>query len=210
MKQQGYLITLEGIEGVGKSTHMEFIQHVLEAKGITPLMTREPGGTPIAEAIRHVFASHHDEPMTDETEFLLLFAARAQHVQARIKPSLTSGKWVVCDRYIDASYAYQGGGRGIPLERIAQLEAWVCQGCLPDLTLLLDAPVPLALSRIQCRAAADRVESEKVVFFQRVRDAYLARAAQFSARFRVIDASGSPESVQMQLHTVLTEFIENH
>lgn len=208
---RGCFITLEGIEGVGKSTQMEFVRDVLEAGGIPHIvLTREPGGTPISEAIRQIFISHHDKPMTLETEFLLLFAGRAQHVQNLIEPSLARGEWVVCDRYVDATYAYQGAGRNIPIAIIEQLDKWICQHCEPDLTLLLDAPVPLALSRVEKRAAADRIESEQEVFFQRVREGYLARAARFPKRFRLIDASFTPESVRSQIHHVLTQFLEKH
>lgn len=206
---QGCFISLEGIEGVGKSSQIEFIRSFLAKNGVVDaVVTREPGGTPIAEAIRKIFITHHAETMVDETEFLLLFAGRAQHIENLIKPSLQRGAWVICDRYVDSSYAYQGAGRHIPQEVITRLTEFVCKGCMPDLTLLFDAPVALALSRTQSRGSADRVEAEDEAFFERIRAAYLARAAAFPERFRLIDASVSPEQVQAQIESVLIDFLE--
>ena len=207
---KGKFITLEGIEGVGKSTHINFIQNTLSEAGILNLIsTREPGGTPIAEAIRQVWLAHYEEGMTIEADLLLLFASRAQHVQHLIKPNLEKGVWVLCDRYVDASYAYQGGGRGVALDLITQLDHWICQRCEPDLTLLFDAPVSLALARIKNRKA-DRIEVENEDFFERVRECYLMRSKQYSKRYRLIDASQSMDEVQKQLHAVLLEFMGSY
>lgn len=209
--QRGQFITLEGIEGVGKSTQVEFIQQVLEALGVPHvIITRETGGTPIAESIRQILLVHHDEPMALETELLLTFASRAQHIHGLIRPSLDRGEWVVCDRYVDTTYAYQGAGRGMDFSLIEMLEKWICRDCMPDLTLLFDAPVPLALSRIKNRSKLDRYESEEVTFFQRIREYYLARAKTFPQRFHIIEASFSPESVQAHIEAILREFVETH
>jgi len=205
---RGRFISLEGIEGVGKSTQTEFIKQVLQTSGVENIVvTREPGGTPIAESIRHVLLSHHDEPMMLDTELLLLFAGRAQHIQNLILPALDRGDWVLCDRFVDASYAYQGAGRGVPNDLIEILDKWICKNCQPDLTLLFDAPVQQALSRITHRVA-DRIESETEMFFWRVRDAYMARATYYPKRFRVVDASVSPEAVQTQLQKILSDFLK--
>lgn len=206
---RGYFITLEGIEGVGKSTQLESIRQLLADRGLSVLMTREPGGTPIAESIRRVLLAHHEEAMTQQTEVLLLFAGRAQHIYSVIKPALDNGKTVLCDRFTDATYAYQGDGRGFDPRFIAMLDQSICAQLTPDLTLLLDMPVDQALTRIKDRAT-DRFEVEDVDFFQRVRKGYLSRARAFPTRFRVINAGESRSGVQAQIKMVIEEFLRMH
>ncbi len=202
-KQLAYFINIEGVEGVGKSTAREYISEYLNNAGVDFVLTREPGGTQIAEAIRDVLLSHHTEVMSDDCELLLMFAARAQHIARVIRPALAAGKWVVCDRFTDTSYAYQGAGRGLGQQRVAGLEQWVHADLQPDVTILLDAPVELGLERIKQRSAKDRIEEEGLGFFQRIRDCYLQRAKTFSERYRIIDASQSLENVQAQLAQLL-------
>lgn len=204
---RGCFITLEGIEGVGKSTHLPFIQTYLAQKGVSIVATREPGGTPAAEAIRHVLLNQHEEQLNRQTELLLLFASRSQNISNLIEPALAAGKWVLCDRFTDASYAYQGYGRGIPLEEIAGLEQWVQGDLRPDLVLLFDAPVNISLRRAKGRGKLDRFEIENASFFERVRKGYLARAKQFPERFKIIDASVSLLTVKDQIKNVLDEFL---
>lgn len=190
------LITVEGIEGVGKSTHIGFICDLLRARGIDVVATREPGGTRLGERIRDLLLDHSSPAMHPDTELLLIFAARAEHIHQVVLPALAAGRWVVCDRFTDASYAYQGGGRGIAGSRIAALERWALGDLQPHLTLLLDACVETALARMKGRRGADRFECEAVNFFIRVRRAYLERAAQQPQRICVIDANGSVEAVR--------------
>ena len=185
----GKLITLEGGEGAGKSTVLEAVRARLAAHGIDALVTREPGGTAVGEACRAILLDPALRGLCAESELLLMFAARAQLVRERILPALAAGKWVLSDRFTDASYAYQGGGRGQPLERIADLERWAAAAVVPDLTLLLDLPVADGLARANGRGAADRIEMENADFFERVRAAYRARAAAQPQRFRVVDAA---------------------
>jgi len=185
-------VTVEGIEGVGKSTQIARISHALSERGIEHVVTREPGGTPLAERIRALVLDAGQEVPTATAELLLMFAARSQHLEQLIEPSLTAGRWVLCDRFTDATYAYQGGGRGLSPERIAQLENLVQGSRRPDRTVLLDAPVALSLARAGKRnetAGSDRFEAERVEFFERVRRAYLARAAADPHRIRVVDAA---------------------
>lgn len=203
---EGKFITLEGSEGAGKSTAMQAVQDWAQQSGIEFVVTREPGGTPLAEKIRELLLDKNHTAICDDTELLLMFAARAQHLNELIKPSLRSGQWVLCDRFTDATYAYQGGGRGIAHERIAQLEQWVQGELRPDLTLLLDLPVAQGLARAGERGDLDRFEQEKISFFERVRTAYLDRATQFPGQYRIIDASQSVEVVRQQIHKALTEF----
>ncbi|MCB1658082.1 MAG: dTMP kinase [Pseudomonadales bacterium] len=200
-------ITLEGTEGVGKSTALAYIQDYLNAHYVPFISTREPGGTPLAEKIRQLLLTKDDEKMAYHTELLLMFAARAQHLQQVIKPALAAKKWVLCDRFTDASYAYQGGGRGLPIHDIAQLESLVQGSLQPTLTLWLDAPVELGLQRAAARQELDRFEQEKVDFFQKVRSVYQQRAEAFPQRFRRIDASLPLEQVQSQLKSVLSYFV---
>ncbi|GAA3905505.1 dTMP kinase [Halomonas cibimaris] len=211
MTQRGRLITLEGGEGVGKSTNMAFVTAWLEARGVEVVRTREPGGTPRGEAMRELLLDPgFDQPLAPDAELLLMFAARAQHLAEKIRPALARGAWVVCDRFTDATYAYQGGGRGLDAERIGVLERFVQQGTAPDLTLLLDMPVDAASRRVSQRAKAgggerDRFERERDAFFIAVRDAYRQRAAAEPARFAVIDAAKPLATVQRQLAAVLDQ-----
>lgn len=205
---RGRFITLEGIEGVGKSTNLRFIADRLAAAGISFVTTREPGGTPFAEEIRGLLLAPRDEAVSSEAELLLMFAARAQHVRALIEPALARGDWVLCDRFTDATYAYQGGGRGVDVARIAWLEDCV-QGTLrPDRVFLLDVPVATGLARARQRSGVgDRFEQERVDFFERVRAAYLARAAAYPARYRVIDAGVELAGVQVALDLALDDLV---
>ena len=200
-------ITIEGIEGAGKTTAVSFVQSFLQEKKIPFIVTREPGGTPIAEEIRRVLLHHHNESMTDITELLLFFAARAQHLENTILPALNSGKWVVCDRFVDASFAYQGGGRKLPLTLLQCLEKYVLKGKQPNLTILLDLPVSVGMSRIKTRGQHDRIEQEKQIFFESVRQSYLKRAAQFTQRFNILDADCSMAMMKTRLYTLLTDFL---
>ena len=200
---RGRFITLEGLEGVGKSTHMEFLRRSLEAEGLTVRMTREPGGTPGADEIRNTLLKVRNEGFDPMAELLLMFAARALHVENVIRPALAAGTWVLCDRFVDASYAYQGGGRGIPAGRIAALERMVLKGLKPDLTLLLDADVDVGMARVRSRGALDRFEREQDAFFRRVRRTYLARARKEPRRIKVVDASGDVGAVQARITTAL-------
>ncbi len=201
----GRFITLEGGEGVGKSTNMDLVVELVRQAGHQVLTTREPGGTPLAEEIRSLFLGVREEPVAGLTELLLIFAARAQHLETVIRPALAAGKWVVCDRFTDATYAYQGGGRGLPAEQIRILEDLVQGDLRPDLTLYLDVPVEVGLGRIGDREH-DRMEREQRAFFEAVRAVYLARAAAES-RFRVVDASGPLTGVQAQIRRLLAEFL---
>ena len=208
--KKGLFITLEGGEGAGKSTQLAYIRQRLEAAGVTLHVTREPGGTPLGEQIRELLLDHRQTDMATDTELLLMFAARAQHLAERIRPALAAGEWVLCDRFTDATYAYQGGGRGIDPQRIAVLENWV-QGTLrPDLTLLLDLPVNVGMARANGRGELDRFEREQQAFFDRVRVAYLAQAEREPGRYRVLDASQSIENVQRQIDAVLNPFLAAH
>ena len=204
---KGKFITVEGTEGVGKSTNMAFIEAWLKNAGIDLIITREPGGTELGETLRNVLLDAKQQSMCDDTELLLMFAARAQHLEELIKPALAKGQWVLCDRFTDATYAYQGGGRGIDMTRIAQLEQWVQGDLRPDMTLILDLPVEVGLERAGKRSAPDRFELEKDAFFQKVRDTYLSRAAQQPERYHVIDASPAIEVVQQSIQAVLDKMV---
>ena len=195
MSGLGRFITLEGGEGAGKSTLLAGLRAHLESRGVDLLLTREPGGTALGEAVRAIVLDPARRELCAESELLLMFASRAQLVRETIEPALAAGRWVLCDRYVDASYAYQGGGRGQPAERIAAIEQWACAGLVPDLTLLLDLPVSTGRARAAGRGAADRIEVEADGFFERVRAAYRARAVAGPERFRVIDASQPAEAV---------------
>ncbi|MFU8814081.1 MAG: dTMP kinase [Pseudomonadales bacterium] len=201
----GRFITLEGGEGVGKSTNLGFVAGRLRAAGLEVVTTREPGGTPLAEAIRQLLLTVSPEPIAPLTELLLVFAARAQHLARVIEPALARGAWVLCDRFTDATYAYQGGGRGLDGEVIATLEKLVQQGLEPDLTLYLDLSLEAAQARLGDRER-DRFEREELDFFQRVRDAYAARAAQAS-RFRIVDAGAPLAVVQQRLGAILDDYL---
>ena len=204
--KRGLFITLEGGEGAGKSTSLAFVREFLEQAGRRVLVTREPGGTPLCEKIRELLL-HGRDSMDVDTELLLMFAARAEHLARVIRPTLAEGACVVCDRFTDATYAYQGGGRGVPEARIRILEDWVQQGLRPDLTLLLDIPVEQGLGRAGQRSAPDRFEREKIDFFERVRNRYLAAAASEPQRIRVIDATCDIPQVQAQLRNALAEIL---
>ncbi len=207
---KGKFITIEGIEGVGKSTNLAFVRDYLTRLGKQVVMTREPGGTALGEKIRTVLLDHRNDAMVDDTELLLMFAARAQHLAEVITPALVRGDWVLCDRFTAATYAYQGGGRGIDEARIAQLEQWVQGELRPDLTLLLDAPTAVGLARAAAReGVADRFEREKALFFERVRDNYLAQSERYPQRYRVIDATQPLEQVTQQLESVLERYLES-
>jgi len=200
---KGKFITVEGIEGVGKTTNIDFIHHQLLAAGHDVVLTREPGGTPLGEAIRGLLLDPEYTGMDSTCELQLMFAARAEHLAKVVWPALQQGRWVLCDRFTDATYAYQGGGRGIDAGRIAQLEQWVQGDFRPDLTLLLDVPVEVGLARAGTRGELDRFEQEQVAFFERVRQCYLAMASEHPGRYRVVDASRSLQQVQAQLAELL-------
>lgn len=204
----GLFITLEGPEGAGKTTNREFLAERLRAAGRQVLLTREPGGTPLAERIRELLLTPSDEPMASDTELLLMFAARAQHLEQVIRPALAAGKVVLCDRFTDATYAYQGGGRGLSEERIAVLETFVQGDLRPDLTLVFDLPVEVGLARAAARGRLDRFEQEGREFFEAVRQAYLRRAARYPERYRIIDAGQPLDQVQQQLERLLPELQE--
>jgi len=199
-KITGKFITLEGIDGAGKSTHLEWLRETLEQRGHEVVVTREPGGTPLGETLRGLLLNHH---MHLETEALLMFASRREHLAEVIVPALQQGKWVISDRFTDASFAYQGGGRGIDEGRLRILEEWVQQGLQPDITLLFDVPLEVARQRLSANAALDRFEQEQQDFFQRVREAYLRRAAQFPARIRVIDSARPLQVIRAELETLI-------
>lgn len=204
---KGLFVVLEGGEGVGKSTNLEFIQNYLKNNGITFQASREPGGTELAEKIRQLILDKHNEPVADLTELLLMFAARAQHLQQKIIPALEQGDWMVCDRFTDATYAYQGGGRQLSKAIIVELEQLVQGDLRPDCVILLDAPVNVGRARAQARAELDRMESEAESFHQRVREAYLSRASQNSDCYAVVDASRNLEQVQDDITEVLKSLI---
>lgn len=197
---KGLFITLEGLDGAGKSTHLAWLERHFRDAGRAVVMTREPGGTPLGERLRAMVLN---EAMHADTEALVMFAARREHIEQVIRPALARGDVVISDRFTDASFAYQGGGRGIARERLEQLEVWVQEGLQPDLTLLFDLPETVAQARMQTRAAAgagaDRFEREQMDFHRRVRAAYLARAAQFPQRIRVLDGSLGVEAVAAQV-----------
>ncbi len=199
MSSQAYFISFEGIEGVGKSTAIKFFNKQLSQRNIPFVLNREPGGVKISENIRHVLLAHYDEPMSLDTELLLMFACRSQNIEQVIRPALQRGEWVISDRFTDASYAYQGFGRGMPLSRITELANWAHGELSPDITFLLDAPAKIGIERLKNRRSKDRIESEKIEFFERVRRGYLQLAAQSPQRFRVINADQTLAEVQQQL-----------
>lgn len=204
----GLFITLEGPEGAGKSTNRDFIASRLREHGVEVLLTREPGGTPLAERIRELLLAPSDESMAVDTELLLMFAARAQHLDRVIRPALEAGQVVLCDRFTDATYAYQGGGRGVSMARIAELERFVQGSLRPDLTLVFDLPVDVGLQRAAARGRLDRFEQEDRSFFDAVRQTYLERAARAPERYRVIDAAKPLADVQFYLDALLPELLE--
>ena len=203
MTANGLFITLEGPEGAGKSTNRDYLAELLGSGGREVVLTREPGGTPLAERIREIRLAPAAEPMAVDTELLLMFAARAQHLAQVVRPALARGALVLCDRFVDATYAYQGGGRGVPVERIATLEAFALGDLQPDLTLVFDLPVEIGLARAARRGALDRFEQEQRAFFEAVRQTYLDRAQAVPARYRLIDASRSLAEVQAELRALV-------
>ena len=203
MSGRGQFITFEGTEGVGKSTQLKHAATVLREQGIDVLVTREPGGTPMAESIRELLLAPRAESVNDITELLLMFAARAQHLHSRILPELTAGRWVLCDRFTDATLAYQGGGRGVPAESIAMLETLVQGDVRPDHVVLLDAPVETGMARARHRGELDRFEQEAVAFFERIRQTYLERAATAPGRYHVIDAARPVNAVSQDISALL-------
>jgi dTMP kinase len=205
---RGRFITVEGVEGVGKSTNMDFIADRVRAAGFKVLRSREPGGTPMAERIRDMLLQHGDEPLPDLAELLLFFASRTLNIENAIRPALENGTWVLCDRFTDASRAYQGAGRGLNMDRINTLAEWAHGDLNPDLTVLLDAPAEVGMQRAKKRGETDRLESEQMSFYTRVRAQYLALAEAEPERFAVIDASQSLALVQDQIGAVIEGLLE--
>jgi len=206
-RHKGLFITVEGVEGAGKSTQMAFIEDYLRQSGIELVVTREPGGTPLGEEIRELLLRPREGGMTDKTELMLMFAARAEHLEQKIIPALEQGQWVLCDRFTDATYAYQGGGRGIDGSLIADLERLAQGGIRPDITLYLDVPVEIGLARAEQRGNLDRFEQEDEAFFNNVRKVYLDRAASMPSIYRTIDASKDIEAVKDQVISILSDII---
>ena len=200
---RGRFITMEGGEGAGKSTMMDRVANWLEHAGHRVIRTREPGGTELAEKLREILLDRNNISLSGRAELLLMFAARAQHLEELIRPALVRGDWVLCDRFTDATWAYQGGGRGLPRDEIGSLETLVHGDLQPDLTLLLDLPVELGMKRAARRSQADRFEQESALFFERVRNAYLERAEAAPERFAVINAASNMEEVWSQIKSVL-------
>ncbi|MBS0318908.1 MAG: dTMP kinase [Proteobacteria bacterium] len=203
---RGRFITLEGIDGAGKSTHVPALQAAIAARGCTVVATREPGGTPLGEKLRELLLH---EPMTADAETLLMFAARQEHVATVVRPALERGDWVLCDRFTDATYAYQGGGKAVDPARLDALAGWVHGDCHPDLTLLFDVPLAVSRARLASAQAAgrvlDRFELERDAFAERVRETYLARAAAEPRRFRIVDSTQPPAAVEAQLRAWIAE-----
>lgn len=208
MVAKGQFITLEGIEGVGKSTHIQMLAEWLRVRGLDVVATREPGGTALGEAVRALLLDKDLPPMSAQAELLLIFAARMEHLDKVIRPALTAARWVVCDRFSAASYAYQGGGRGIDAARIAVLEDWVQGDLRPDMTLLFDIGVEQGLARARAQQPADRFEQEDLAFFERVRQRYRELAAADTEHWRVIDASQSLSAVRDQIEKTVEAFFE--
>ena len=198
----GKFITIDGVEGAGKSTQIDFIHNYLMDRGINVVLTREPGGTDLGEKIRELLLNP-DSNMHSDTELMLMFAARNEHIHQKILPALAQGDWVLSDRFTDASYAYQGGGRGLNIERIAQLEQWTLQDFSPDMTLLLDVEIEIGMQRVESRGKKDRIEQESLDFFNRVRDVYITRSKEHPQRIKLIDASQSSENISSQIQEIL-------
>ncbi len=201
---RGKLISLEGVDGAGKSTHIPFITSLLESNGHTVVSTREPGGTKVGERLRDILL--HDK-MHLETETLLMFASRREHIAEVIEPALTRGDWVLTDRFTDASFAYQTGGRGLPLKKMETMERWVCGSLYPDLTLLFDLPLDIARTRLNRSTDLDRFEVEKQEFFIKVQEEYHRRAAQFPDRIKLVDSSKTLEVIQGQIWRAMRDFL---
>lgn len=207
MSTRGLFITMEGGEGVGKSTNLAFLSSFLSDSGVDIVVTREPGGTLLGEEVRELLLQVRPEPVDAMTELLLIFAARAQHIRELIEPALAAGKWVLCDRFTDATYAYQCGGRGVDREAVRRLEELVQGELSPDYTLLLDAPVSVGMARARGRGELDRFEQETLDFFERVRSSYLEQAIDSSGRYRVVNAALSLEEVQQELRDIGGELL---
>ncbi len=205
-EKHGKFITLEGIEGVGKTSNLHFIQGLLESAGHDCVVTREPGGTNLGEALRGLLLSHSDDGMSADAELLMMFAARAEHLAKVIRPALAKDQTVLCDRFTEATYAYQGGGRLLDVKKISDLETWVQGDLRPDLTIILDAPVEIGRARAGKRSAPDRIEKEKDDFFQRVREAYIELANNHPDRICLIDASKTLPEVQQQIREKLVDY----
>ncbi len=205
MTTRGLFITVEGGEGVGKSTNIAFLEEQLKGHGLDLLVTREPGGSALGEEVRRLLLTVGDEPLDPMAELLLIFAARAQHISTCIEPALAAGRWVLCDRFTDATFAYQCGGRGLDRQVVTALEALVQGALRPDCTLLLDAPVETGMVRVRARGELDRFELEELAFFERVRATYLELAERSGGRYRIIDASQPLGQVQQQLRCVCSE-----
>jgi dTMP kinase len=208
VNHSGKFITFEGLEGAGKSTVIGLVRDFLAKAGIDYITSRETGGTEIAELIRNILHSHHQEEMVPDAEVLLVFASRAQHLARVIKPALAKGQWVLCDRFTDTTYAYQGAGRGLPEEKIALLETFVQGNLRPDLTFLLDIDPEIGFQRIGTTRELDRFEKSDLDFFKRARANYLMRAKQYATRFRIINAAQSQEQIQRQVETILVELVK--
>lgn len=203
--EKGKFITIDGVEGAGKSTQIEYIYDYLSRSGRNIIITREPGGTDLGKKIRELLLEGETSSMHSDTELLLMFADRNEHINSKVIPALERGDWVISDRFSDASYAYQGGGRGLNMERILELENWVLHGFIPDLTLLLDVDVELGLQRVNSRGNRDRIEQETMDFFVRVRDAYIQRSKMFPDRIKLIDASKTIEFTSQQIKNILLD-----
>jgi dTMP kinase len=200
MTQRGKFITFEGIDGAGKSTHIQYVGDLIKARGVELVSSREPGGTPLGEKLRELWLH---EAMHVETETLLVFASRREHIAQVIQPALDRGAWVISDRFTDASFAYQGGGRGLPREKLEIIAHWVHPNLDPDLTILFDVPLEVARARLDATRDLDRFEREKADFFFATRNEYLRRAAEFPQRFRVIDSTRSIEDIQRELADIV-------
>jgi dTMP kinase len=207
---RGLFLTFEGIEGAGKSSNLEHAKSIIEASGKTVTVSREPGGTEVGEKIREVLLDPNLPAMHSDTELLLMFASRAEHYQNKILPALNAGNWVLCDRFTDASFAYQGGGRNIDINRISALEEWTLGDFRSDKTFLFDLPVSMGLSRAKARSAADRIEQEESDFFERIRSSYLMRAKDEPNRFSVIDAAQTMEGVRHQVEKAVEGLIQKY
>jgi dTMP kinase len=205
MTTRGLFITVEGGEGVGKSTNIAFLEQQLKAHGVDVLVTREPGGSALGEEVRRLLLAVGEVPLDPMAELLLVFAARAQHISTRIEPALAAGRWVLCDRFTDATFAYQCGGRGLDRQLVTTLETLVQGSLRPDCTVLLDAPADTGMARVRARGELDRFELEELAFFERVRATYLELAGRSGGRYRVIDASQPLDQVQLQLRYVCEE-----
>lgn len=207
--RRGKFLTIEGQDGAGKSTNINVIEAFLKQQGIDYIKSREPGGTPFGETLREVLLNSNDEKIGDAAELLVIFAARAQHIEQVIEPALAKGQWVLCDRFTDATYAYQGFGRGLDLSLIKQLESNIQKSLRPDLTILLDLPVEVGETRAGQRSSPDRFEQQKQAFKQKVRDGYIQLASEKPERIKVVDAARDIPAVARSIQSILSTFVEN-